>query len=463
MGVLKAIDGIYLLAAVGFLLSLQGLSSLRSAFQSNVIGVVSMTLVLGAAAFFVSFDFYAWAVIVAGIGAFLGALIARRVAMTSLPQLMAAFHSLVGLAAVFLGIAVFCRPEIIGFADTIPLLNLFEIGLGTSVGGVTFTGSVVAFLKLQGHLSRPAGLWRLCYQPVVRYGAIAGLLLAVTLFVAESSMIALMWVVGLSFLVGVTLVVPIGGADMPVVVSMLNSYSGWAAAGIGFTLDNFLLVIVGALVGASGAFLSYVMCQGMNRPFWQVIFGGSGAQAVAANSSARPFKQGGAADAAFLMKSAQSVLIVPGYGMAVAKAQHAIKEMIEGLKEAGVKVRFAIHPVAGRMPGHMNVLLAEADIAPEDVLELEEINADFGQTDVVLVVGANDITNPSARTDKTSPLYGMPILNVDKAGTVLFVKRSMGAGYAGVDNPLFYNDKTLMLLGDGKGVVEGIVKALPAA
>ena len=463
MGMLKMIDSIYLISAVGFLLSLQGLSSLRSALKSNIVGIVSMVLVLAASTLFVSFEFYAWVLGVGGIGTLLGAMIARRVAMTSLPQLMAAFHSLVGLAAVFLGMAVFLRPMIIGFGDFIPVFNLFEIGLGVAIGGITFTGSIVAFLKLQGRLARPVGLWSLCYQPLLRYGVIVALCFCVGMFVHDSSLSALAWVIGLSFCVGVTLVVPIGGADMPVVVSMLNSYSGWAAAGIGFTLNNFLLVIVGALVGASGAFLSYVMCQGMNRPFWQVIFGGSAAQASAVNTSERPFKQGGAADAAFLLKNAQSVLIVPGYGMAVARAQHALKEMVDGLRQVGVRVRFAIHPVAGRMPGHMNVLLAEADITAEDVLELDDVNADFGQTDVVLVIGANDITNPSARTDKASPLYGMPILNVDKAGTVLFIKRSLGAGYAGVDNPLFYEDKTLMLLGDGKRVVEGILKALPAA
>ncbi|TGW15856.1 NAD(P)(+) transhydrogenase (Re/Si-specific) subunit beta [bacterium NHP-B] len=455
-------DGVYLLSSIGFLLALQGFSSLKYAFRSNILGIMAMGAALLMASWALSPQSYGAVLFTVLAGSLLGAQIARRVVMTSLPQLMAAFHSLVGLAAVFLGVAVFLRPSIIGFGDNMPALNLFEIALGSGIGGITFTGSVMAFLKLQGRLSKGA-LLRLCQVPVLRYGVMVGLAACVGIFVASPSLTYLMSLVIISFVLGVFLVVPIGGADMPVVVSMLNSYSGWAAAGIGFTLGSFLLVIVGALVGASGAFLSYVMCEGMNRPFLQVIFGTSTQSGGGGDQTERPFKKGSAEDAAFLLKDAESILIVPGYGMAVAKAQHALKEMVDLLKSVNRQVRFVIHPVAGRMPGHMNVLLAEAGINPDDVLELEDANSDFGQTDVALVIGANDITNPAARSDTSSSLYGMPILNVDKAHNVLFIKRSLGAGYANEDNPLFYDNKTLMLLGDGKSMVESIVKALPAA
>ncbi|WP_031934448.1 NAD(P)(+) transhydrogenase (Re/Si-specific) subunit beta [Candidatus Hepatobacter penaei] len=455
-------DGVYLLSSIGFLLALQGFSSLKYAFRSNILGIMAMGAALIMASWALSPQSYGSVLFTVLAGSLLGAQIARRVVMTSLPQLMAAFHSLVGLAAVFFGVAVFLRPSIIGFGDNMPALNLFEIALGSGIGGITFTGSVMAFLKLQGRLSKGA-LLRLCQVPVLRYGVMVGLAACVGIFVASPSLTYLMSLVIISFVLGVFLVVPIGGADMPVVVSMLNSYSGWAAAGIGFTLGSFLLVIVGALVGASGAFLSYVMCEGMNRPFLQVIFGASAQAGGERDQTERPFKKGSAEDAAFLLKDAESILIVPGYGMAVAKAQHALKEMVDLLKSVNRQVRFVIHPVAGRMPGHMNVLLAEAGINPDDVLELEDANSDFGQTDVALVIGANDITNPAARSDTSSSLYGMPILNVDKAHNVLFIKRSLGAGYANEDNPLFYDNKTLMLLGDGKSMVESIVKALPAA
>lgn len=454
-------EWVYLLSSIGFILGLLGLGSLSSAVKSNKLSMLAMAVAMGTVFLVALPDRVGVVLFVAALGGGLGAYIARAVPMTSLPELMAAFHSLVGLAAVCLSLSVFLCPMIVNLTDFIPALSLFEIGLGAGVGGLTFTGSVVAFLKLRGKASKGLCV-RMFGQPVLRYGIIAALLVCVGLFVNAPSYELLWTVVGISFLVGLALVMPIGGADMPVVVSMLNAYSGWAAAGIGFTFDNFLLVVVGALVGASGTFLSYVMCQGMNRPFLQVIFGRTATAQSVQGTGVKAFKRGSAEDAAFLLKNAQSVLVVPGYGMAVAGAQHAVKEMVEELKKAGAKVRFAIHPVAGRMPGHMNVLLAEANIPPEDVLELEEVNADFPDTDVVLVIGANDITNPSARTDQESPLYGMPILNVDKASTILFVKRSMGVGYSGVDNPLFYEDKTYMLLDDGKKMVEGIVKAIAA-
>ena len=455
-----SINTLYLLVAVAFILTLQGLTAFKSAFRSNIIGMVAMAACVCGTLLAFKPLLPMPLLCVATLGGLLGAFIAKRVPMTALPQLMAAFHSLVGLAAVFIALSAFMRPSLFGLSFAFTPLSALEVALGAFVGALTFTGSVVAFLKLEGRLSK--GLLFITHKAVL-YGALALSLLVLAAFLMspQLSMLALLTLLG--FFVGVALVMPIGGADMPVVVSMLNSYSGWAAVGIGFTLSQFLLIIVGALVGASGAILSYIMCKGMNRPFLQVLLGGtqtSGGKKGATQQKA--FKQGGAEDAAFLLKSAGSVVIVPGYGMAVARAQHALKEAADLLRAEGVKVKFAIHPVAGRMPGHMNVLLAEAEINTDDVHELEDINADFATTDVVLVIGANDITNPSARTDKASPLYGMSILDVDKAKTVLFIKRSLGAGYAGVDNPLFYHDKTYMLLGDGKKMMENIAKSLAA-
>lgn len=454
------LSGLYLFVAVAFILTLQGLTALHSAFRSNILGLLAMALCVGGTA--VAFlPATLWPVLcVAALGAGVGAVIAKRVPMTALPQLMAAFHSLVGLAAVFIALSAFKAPFLFGLTEAWTALRALEVALGSFVGALTFTGSVVAFLKLEGRLAK--GFALLSHKATL-YASLVLAGVGLVLFLQAPELSSLLLLTFLGLFIGVALVMPIGGADMPVVVSMLNSYSGWAAVGIGFTLSQFLLVIVGALVGASGAILSYIMCKGMNRPFLKVLLGGAASAATQSKAAGqKAFKQGGADDAAFLLKNAQSVVIVPGYGMAVARAQHALKEVADLLKAEGVKVRFAIHPVAGRMPGHMNVLLAEAEINTDDVLELEDINADFTSTDVVLVIGANDITNPVARSDQSSPLYGMSILDVDKAKTVLFIKRSLGVGYAGVDNPLFYNDKTYMLLGDGKKMMEHIAKAVAA-
>jgi NAD(P) transhydrogenase subunit beta len=402
--------------------------------------------------------------IVAGlaIGGGAGAVIARRIAMTAMPQLVAAFHSLVGMAAVLVAAAALYAPESfgIGEAGAIHAQALVEMSIGVAIGAVTFTGSVIAFLKLDGRMSgRPI---LLPGRHAVNLALAVGLVVLVVALVMTESHLVFWLIVAAALVLGVLIIIPIGGADMPVVVSMLNSYSGWAAAGIGFTLGNLALIITGALVGSSGAILSYIMCKGMNRSFVSVILGGFGGETAAAGGDGieRSVKLGSADDAAFLMANASRVIIVPGYGMAVAQAQHALREMADLLKQKGVEVKYAIHPVAGRMPGHMNVLLAEANVPYDEVFELEDINSEFAQADVAYVIGANDVTNPSARDDKTSPIYGMPILDVDKARTCLFVKRSLGSGYAGIDNTLFYKDATMMLLGDAKKMTEEIVKAL---
>ena len=453
----------YLLASICFILALRGLSSPESARKGNMFGIAGMVIAIAttlALPGVVSFTPIAIAVL---IGGGIGTVIALRIQMTALPQLVAAFHSLVGLAAVCVAAAAYSAPESygIGTIGNIHAESLIEMSIGTAVGAITFTGSIIAFSKLQGLVSGAPLVFPFQHWLNLLLGLT--LLGLVACFVDTQLPIIFWSIAGLSFLLGVLIIVPIGGADMPVVVSMLNSYSGWAAAGIGFTLGNNLLIITGSLVGSSGAILSYIMCKGMNRSFFNVILGGFGTAGgtMAAGARAdRPVKSGSAEDAAFIMKNAGSVIIVPGYGMAVAQAQHAVREMADALKKEGVKVRYAIHPVAGRMPGHMNVLLAEANVPYDEVLELDDINSDFPNTDVAYVIGANDITNPAAKTDPTSPIYGMPILDVERAKTVLFVKRSMASGYAGVDNELFYKDNTMMLFGDAKKMTEGIIKSL---
>lgn len=456
----------YLIAAVCFIMSLRGLSSPDTARRGNIMGVIGMIIAVGTT--LTMPNVLSYELIIAGIliGGAIGTVIALKIQMTALPQLVAAFHSLVGLAAVFVAGAAFYSPTSYGLGEVghIGTASLIEMSLGTAIGAVTFTGSVVAFGKLQG-IFRSAPV---TFAGQHKLNALLGLaLVALIIWFCAYQEPSTFWaIVLLSLALGFLLIIPIGGADMPVVVSMLNSYSGWAACGIGFTLGNTALIVTGALVGASGAILSYIMCKGMNRSIINVILGGFGADDSAAAAAGgggaddRPVKSGSGDDAAFIMKNASSVIIVPGYGMAVAQAQHALREMADLLKEEGVKVRYAIHPVAGRMPGHMNVLLAEANVPYDDVLELDEINRDFGQTDVAFVIGANDVTNPAAKTDPASPIFGMPILDVEKAGQVLFVKRSMASGYAGVQNELFFRDNTMMLFGDAKHMCESIVKAM---
>ena len=474
----------YLVSGVFFILALRGLSSPASSRRGNRFGMAGMLIAVvttlvthvpmiagDAQNSYVGPDFTTIAQILGaiGIGAVIGIFTARKIAMTDMPQLVAAFHSLVGLAAVLVGVAAYLNPEAFGILDgngEILTVSRIEMGLGVAIGAITFSGSVIAFLKLAGKMSGAPIL--LPMRHVINLGTLVAII-GLTAYFAIMPTAGTEWIfwaiVVLSFLIGFLLIIPIGGADMPVVVSMLNSYSGWAAAAMGFTLHNSAMIITGALVGSSGAILSYIMCKAMNRSFISVIAGGFGADSGAAAGGAakvdRPWKRGSAEDAAYMMSQAESVIIVPGYGMAVAQAQHALREMADLLKKEGVSVKYAIHPVAGRMPGHMNVLLAEANVPYDEVFELEDINSEFAQTDVAFIIGANDVVNPAAKTDKSSPIYGMPVFDVDKAKTVFFIKRSMGGvGYAGVDNDVFYMDQTMMLLADAKKMVDDIVKAL---
>ena len=455
----------YLVSGVLFILALRGLSSPETSRQGNFFGIVGMAIAIGvtvisAGNFSTGFILL---LILLVLGGSIGAFIAFKIPMTAMPELVAGFHSLVGLAAVFVAISAFLNPEVfnLGIPNNIKIASLIEMSLGAAIGAITFTGSIIAFLKLRGLMSG---------SPITFLGqhlinlALGLIIIGLVIYLCRTQNEYLFWsIIVLSFLVGVLLIIPIGGADMPVVISMLNSYSGWAAAGIGFTLENTALIITGALVGSSGAILSYIMCKGMNRSFFNVILGGWGANESSSKTTSKdqkPVKSGNADDAAFLMKNASSVIIVPGYGMAVAQAQHALREMVDSLKKSGVKVSYAIHPVAGRMPGHMNVLLAEANVPYDEVFELDDINNDFANCDVAYVIGANDVTNPVAKTDPQSPIYGMPILDVEKSKSVLFVKRSLSPGYAGIDNDLFYRENTLMLFADAKKMTEDITKNL---
>ncbi|MDP1528627.1 MAG: NAD(P)(+) transhydrogenase (Re/Si-specific) subunit beta [Rhodoferax sp.] len=466
----------YLVSGVLFILSLRGLSSPETSRRGNTFGMIGMALAIGVTLLTLwstgtldplTLALIAGGVIVGGGG---GALVAARVQMTQMPQLVAAFHSLVGMAACLVAVGAVYAPGSFGIlndpenlASGIKMISIIELSLGVAIGAVTFTGSVIAFAKLNGNMSGAPII--LPARHLINIGLAVGLVVLIGVMIASGgTAIWTFWgVFALALILGATLIIPIGGADMPVVVSMLNSYSGWAAAALGFTLENTALIITGALVGSSGAILSYIMCKAMNRSFISVILGGFGGDSTAGTAGAtetRPVKQGSAEDAAFIMKNASKVIIVPGYGMAVAQAQHALREMADKLKEEGVEVKYAIHPVAGRMPGHMNVLLAEANVPYDEVFELEDINSEFSSCDVAFVIGANDVTNPSAKTDPQSPIYGMPVLDVEKAGTVLFIKRGMSAGYAGVENELFFRDNTMMLFADAKKMVEGIVKGL---
>ena len=469
----------YLISGICFILALRGLSSPATSQRGNRFGMAGMALAVGTTLATQApippgsiipqpsrDDLIILAQILAaiGIGAVIGLVTARRIAMTAMPQLVAAFHSLVGMAAVLVAAAAFLNPQAFGIAAAdgiIHQVSRIEMGLGVAIGAITFSGSVIAFLKLNGNMSGAPILLPL--RHVINLGTLAAIIGLISYFLTDQSPWVFWTVTALSFLIGFLLIIPIGGADMPVVVSMLNSYSGWAAAAMGFTLHNTAMIITGALVGSSGAILSYIMCRAMNRSFISVIAGGFGAVASSGDAAKtdRPWKRGAAEDAAFLMKQAEQVIIIPGYGMAVAQAQHVLREMGDLLKKEGVRVKYAIHPVAGRMPGHMNVLLAEANVPYDEVFELEDVNGEFAQTDVAFIIGANDVVNPAAKTDKTSPIYGMPVFDVEKAKTIMFIKRSMGGvGYAGVDNDVFYMDQTMMLLADAKKMVEDIVKAL---
>ncbi len=455
----------YLIASIFFIMALRGLSSPKTSLAGNSYGKAGMLVAIGATLASPLVLTYNWIISGLVIGGAIGILIAKRIQMTALPQLVAGFHSLVGLAAVFVALAALASPESfgIGVPGRIHLSSLIEMSLGVVIGAITFSGSVVAFLKLQGLISGKPVRFPFLHL----FNALLFVLIVVitVIFAMHESHQLFLIIIMLSFILGVTLIVPIGGADMPVIVSMLNSYSGWAAVGIGFTLENNLLIITGSLVGSSGAILSYIMCKGMNRSLLNVIFGGFGTTATPISSTGvstegrTPAKTGSAIDAAYLLSNSKSVIIVPGYGMAVAQAQHALREMVDMLVQKGIKVRYAIHPVAGRMPGHMNVLLAEANVPYESVFELEDINSDFSDTDVAFVIGANDVTNPVAKSDPDSPIYGMPILDVAKARMTVFVKRSLSPGYAGIDNDLFYRESTMMLFGDAKKVCEEIVKS----
>lgn len=455
----------YLIAGVCFILALKGLSSAKTSRNGNLFGMVGMALAMGTTALLPAVAEYSWILIALVIGGTIGTITAKKIEMTALPQLVAAFHSLVGLAAVLVAAAALMQPETFGISSNgaIKTSSLLEMALGTAIGAITFTGSVIAFAKLQGLMTGKPLVFPMQHPLNALIGLV--IVLVTVLFVTTGSYFAFWVLVFLCFAIGFLLILPIGGADMPVIVSMLNSYSGWAAAGIGFTLENNMLIITGALVGSSGAILSYIMCKAMNRSIVNVLLGGFGGETAMSagaggSGEAKPVTVGSAEDASFILKNCESLIIVPGYGMAVAQAQHALREMTDLLKETGVKVRYAIHPVAGRMPGHMNVLLAEASVPYDEVFELDDINRDFKTTDVALVIGANDITNPLAKTDPTSPIYGMPVLDVDRAKTVLFVKRSLSPGYAGVDNELFYRENTLMLFGDAKKMCEDIVKSM---
>ena len=456
---------LYLVSGVLFILALRGLSHPTTSRQGNMYGMIGMAISIVTTLLLARPSFGGLVLIVIGIaiGGGIGAVIARRIAMTAMPQLVAAFHSLIGLAAVLVAAAALYSPHSFGIGEVGQIHGqaLVEMSLGVAIGAITFTGSIIAFLKLDGRMSGKPIM--LPGRHVINAALAAAIVLLIVVLTNTESHFVFWLIVLLSLVFGVLIIVPIGGADMPVVVSMLNSYSGWAAAGIGFTLGNLALIITGALVGSSGAILSYIMCKGMNRSFISVILGGFGGDTSGGSAGEveqRPVKQGSADDAAFIMKNASKVIIVPGYGMAVAQAQHALREMADKLKAEGVEVKYAIHPVAGRMPGHMNVLLAEANVPYDEVFELEDINSEFAQADVAFVIGANDVTNPAAKTDPKSPIFGMPILDVDKAGTVLFIKRGMGSGYAGVENELFFRDNTMMLFADAKKMVESIVKAL---
>ncbi len=457
----------YLVAAVLFILALRGLSNPTSSRQGNAFGMAGMTIAILATLLRSGMSGSGYALIIAGIiiGGAIGVTVSRRIQMTALPQLVAAFHSLVGLAAVFVAAAALNAPEAfgIGIPGHIHGESLVEMSIGLAIGAVTFTGSLIAFAKLQALMKGAPITFK--YQHPLNAALGVVLVILIIVFCTSTSQVVFWLIALVALALGFLLIIPIGGADMPVVVSMLNSYSGWAACGIGFTIQNLALIITGALVGASGAILSYIMCKGMNRSIFNVLLGGFGTGSVAAmagasGGEAKPVRAGNAEDAAFIMKNASKVIIVPGYGMAVAQAQHALREMADLLKAEGVTVKYAIHPVAGRMPGHMNVLLAEANVPYDDVFELEEVNNDFASADVAYVIGANDVTNPAAKTDKTSAIYGMPILEVEKAGTVLFIKRSMASGYAGVENELFFRPNTMMLFADAKKMTEEIVQAL---
>jgi len=454
----------YLISGVLFILALRGLSSPETSRKGNLFGILGMIIAI-AVTFLSIGNFsigFVYVLIFLLAGGSIGAFIAYKIPMTAMPELVAGFHSLVGIAAVFVAISAFLNPQAfnLGSPGNIKLSSLIEMSIGASVGAITFSGSIIAFLKLRGIMSGSS----INFKGQHYINLLLGLSIIVLIFyLCKTQSDSFFWrVIVISLLLGLLLIIPIGGADMPVVISMLNSYSGWAAAGIGFTLENIALIITGALVGSSGAILSYIMCKGMNRSFFSVILGGFGASnlSIDKNKNTKPVKSGNAEDAAFLMKNASSVIIVPGYGMAVAQAQHAVKEMADNLKKNGVKVSYAVHPVAGRMPGHMNVLLAEANVSYDEVFEQENINNDFASTDVAFVIGANDVTNPIAKTDPKSPIYGMPILDVEKSKSVLFVKRSLSPGYAGIDNELFYRDNTLMLFSDAKKMTEEIIKSL---